>query len=62
VAAVVRESLLDRDRVGVTIVELDEFSRAKPDPKLFRVRSDYTVKTVFQSLRELEEKLSAAQN
>jgi hypothetical protein len=49
-------------RVGVTIVELDQFSRAEPDPKLFRVPPGYTVKTVLESLKELEEKLSAAQN
>jgi hypothetical protein len=46
----------------VTVVELDEFSRVEPDPKLFRVPPGYTVKTVLQSLKELEEKLSAAQN
>ena len=48
-------------RVGVTVVELDEFSRAEPDPKLFRVPPGYTVKTVLESLKELEEKLEAAQ-
>jgi hypothetical protein len=49
-------------RIGVTVVELDEFSRAEPDPKLFRVPPGYTVKTVLETLKELEEKLSAAQN
>jgi hypothetical protein len=49
-------------RTGVTTVELEEFSRAEPDPKLFRVPPGYVVKTVLQSLKELEEKLSAVQN
>ncbi len=49
-------------RTGVTIVELQDFSRAEPDAKLFRVPAGYTVKTAAQSLKELEEKLEAAQN
>jgi hypothetical protein len=49
-------------RTGVTIVELQESSRAEPDQALFRVPPGYGVKTVMQSLKELEEKLSAAQN
>jgi hypothetical protein len=49
-------------RTGVTTVELEEFSRAEPDPTLFRVPPGYVVKSVLQSLKELEEKLSAAQN
>jgi hypothetical protein len=49
-------------RTGVTTVELEEFSRAEPDPALFRVPPGYAVKSVLQSLKELEEKLSPAQN
>lgn len=49
-------------RTGVTTVELEEFSRAEPDAKLFRVPPGYAVKTVLQSLKELEEKLSVAAN
>jgi hypothetical protein len=49
-------------RTGVTTVELEEFSRAEPDPALFRAPKGYTVKNVLESLKELEEKLSAAQN
>jgi hypothetical protein len=49
-------------RTGVTTVELEDFSRAEPDPALFRAPKGYTVKTALESLKELEEKLSAAQN
>jgi hypothetical protein len=49
-------------RTGMTTVELEEFSRAEPDAKLFRVPPGYAVKTVLQSLKELEEKLSVAAN
>jgi hypothetical protein len=49
-------------RTGVTTVELEDFSRAEPDPALFRAPKGYTVKSALESLRELEEKLSAAQN
>ena len=49
-------------RTGVMIVELQDFSRAEPDAKLFRVPAGYTVKTALQSLKELEEKLEASQN
>jgi hypothetical protein len=49
-------------RTGVTTVALEEFSRTDPDASLFRVPPGYVVKTVLQSLKELEEKLSAAQN
>jgi hypothetical protein len=49
-------------RTGVTTVALEEFSRAEPDAKLFRVPPGYAVKTVLQSLKELEEKLSVAAN
>jgi hypothetical protein len=49
-------------RTGETRVELEQFSRVEPDAALFRVPPGYTVKTVLQSLKELEEKLEAAQN
>jgi hypothetical protein len=49
-------------RTGVMTVELEEFSRAEPDPALFRAPKGYTVKNALESLKELEEKLSAAQN
>jgi hypothetical protein len=49
-------------RIGERVVELENFSRAEPDPGLFRVRGGYTVKDALQSLKELEEKLSEAQN
>jgi hypothetical protein len=58
----VMKQQMEDPRTGVTIVELQDFSRAEPDPKLFRVPSGYTVKTVLQSLKELEEKLEAMQN
>ena len=49
-------------RIGERVVELENFSRAEPDPGLFRVPGGYTVKDALQSLKELEEKLSEAQN
>jgi hypothetical protein len=53
---------MEDPRTGAMIVELQDFSRAEPDAKLFRVPPGYTVKTALQSLKELEEKLEAAQN
>ncbi len=58
----VMKQQMEDPRTGVMIVELQDFSRAEPDPKLFRAPPGYTVKTALQSLKELEEKLSAAQN
>lgn len=49
-------------RTGERTVSLEKFSRADPDPSLFRPLADYTVKTVMQTLKDLEEKLSAFQN
>lgn len=43
---------MEDPRTGVMIVELQDFSRAEPDPKLCRVRPGYTVKTTLQSLKE----------
>jgi len=44
-------------RSGETTVSLEDFSRAEPDAALFRVPAGYAVKTLQQSLKELEEKL-----
>ncbi len=49
-------------RSGERTLELDEFSRSEPDAALFRAPNGYAVKDVMQSLKEMEEKLSAAQN
>lgn len=45
-------------RAAPRTVELAKFSRAEPDPKLFRVPSDYQVKDVKQMAKELADKLS----
>jgi hypothetical protein len=58
---VMKQQMVD-PRTGETTVELEQFSRSEPDPALFRVPPGYTVKTVLQSLKELEEKMNAAQN
>jgi hypothetical protein len=58
---VMKQQMID-PRTGETTIELEQFSRSEPDPALFRVPPGYTVKTVLQSLKELEEKMSAAQN
>ncbi|MGH9616478.1 MAG: hypothetical protein ACRD28_07020 [Acidobacteriaceae bacterium] len=52
----------DDPRSGEKIVEMDQLSRAEPDPSLFHPPAGYVVKTAVESLRELEQKLSAAQN
>ncbi len=49
-------------RSGERTLELDEFSRSEPDAALFRAPRGYEVKDVMQSLKDLEERLSAAQN
>jgi hypothetical protein len=49
-------------RSGERTVELENISRADPDPALFRAPPGYQVKDAVQSLKELEEKLSATQN
>jgi hypothetical protein len=49
-------------RSGERTVELENFSRAELDPALFRAPPGYVVKSVLESLKELEEKLGAAQN
>jgi len=49
-------------RTGERTLSLEKFSRADPDPALFRPPADYTVKNLKQSLQELEEKLNATQN
>lgn len=49
-------------RTGERTVSLEKFSRAEPDPSLFRPPADYTVKTAMETLKDLEEKLNAIQN
>jgi hypothetical protein len=49
-------------RSGKRTVELEQISRAAPDPALFRVPSGYDVKNALQTLKELEDKLAASQN
>lgn len=49
-------------RSGERTISLEKFSRAEPDPALFRPPTGYTVKDLKQSLQELEEKLNATQN
>jgi len=44
-------------RSGEKTVELDNFSRAIPDPALFRAPAGYEVKSAIESLREMEQKL-----
>ena len=58
---VMKQQMVD-PRTGETTVELEQFSRSEPDSALFRVPPGYTVKTALQSLKELEEKMNAAQN
>jgi hypothetical protein len=48
-------------RIGETTVELEQFSRAEPDPALFHAPKGYTVKSALESLKELEEKLEEMQ-
>ena len=49
-------------RMGERTQELANFSRAEPDPALFRVPAGYATKDLLQGLKELEEKLNALQN
>jgi hypothetical protein len=49
-------------RTGERTIALEKFSRADPDPSLFRPPADYTVKSVIETLKDLEAKLSAFQN
>jgi hypothetical protein len=49
-------------RSGERTIELDNFSQAEPDSTLFHPPQGYEVKSALQSLKEMEEKLSAAQN
>jgi hypothetical protein len=49
-------------RSGERTIELDNFSQAEPDPALFHPPQGYEVKNALESLKELEEKMSAAQN
>jgi hypothetical protein len=49
-------------RSGERTIELNNFSQAEPDPALFHPPQGYQVKDALESLKELEEKMSAAQN
>lgn len=49
-------------RSGERTIELDNFSQAEPDPALFHPPQGYEVKNTLESLKELAEKMSAAQN
>ena len=49
-------------RTGERTVELVKFSRAEPDPALFRAPADYAVKDLKQTMKELQEKLEQLQN
>jgi hypothetical protein len=49
-------------RSGERTLELENLSRAEPDPALFRAPQGYEVKNALESLKEFEEKMSAAQN
>lgn len=47
-------------RTGERTTQLADFSRAEPDPALFKPPAGYQIKTMEQTLRELSEKLQAA--
>lgn len=49
-------------RSGERTVELDQFSRAEPDPALFRAPAGYSVKDIRETLKELEDRLNQLQN
>jgi hypothetical protein len=48
-------------RAGERVVQLDEFSRDNPDAALFRPPSGYAVKDALETLKEMVDKLEAAQ-
>lgn len=48
-------------RTGERTVELMKFSRAEPDPALFRAPAEYTVKDLKQTMQELQQKLEQLQ-
>jgi hypothetical protein len=48
-------------RSGEKTVELDNIARSNPDPSLFHAPADYRVKSASETLKQLEEKLDAAQ-
>jgi hypothetical protein len=52
----------DDPRTGVRIVGLANFSRAQPDPALFRAPAGYQVKEAKESLQQLADHLSASQS
>jgi len=58
----VMKQQMNDPRTGETTVELEQFSRAEPDPALFHAPKGYSVKSALESLKELQEKLEAMQN
>lgn len=58
----VMKQQMNDPRTGELTVEFEDFSRADPDATLFHAPKGYTVKNALESLKELEEKLEAAQN
>jgi hypothetical protein len=46
-------------RTGERTTQLENFSRAEPDPALFRPPTGYQIRTMEQTLRELSQKLEA---
>jgi hypothetical protein len=48
-------------RSGERTVELENIARANPDPALFRAPTGFEVKCASETLKQLEEKLDAAQ-
>ncbi|MEO6806116.1 MAG: hypothetical protein ABI209_08215 [Edaphobacter sp.] len=49
-------------RSGERTIELSNFSRVEPDTALFRAPQGYAVKDALQTMKELAEKLSEAEN
>ncbi len=46
-------------RIGVRTISLEKFSKAEPDPALFRAPAGYTVKDAAETLRELAAKVES---
>jgi len=57
---VVKQEWVD-PRTGDRTVEFADFSRAEPDPALFKAPAGYKVKDLKQTLQEMQEKLSELQ-
>jgi hypothetical protein len=57
---VIKQHWID-PRSGERTVELEKIARADPDPALFRPPAGYELKSASETLKQLEEKLDAAQ-